>query len=558
MDKNPAKRYRTAGEMATDLGRYLNGFPIVARRVGPVGRLIRWGKRSRAVAASLLGVLVLGLVAGLLAYQLAEEKRQSAIDAALVAAWSGDFDEAENEIAKARRWGASRGRVLMLRGQVALQRNETQEAVQYLQQAKEFLPDSVAVRAMFAVACWQNGQWENFVKTMQGLDELTPVTPEDYLFKGYAKAALDPGDDSALHSIDEAIQRRSNWTIAYALRAEARGWAALDKTDTKDTKEIEEALNDARIVKQLLPDGPMGPLVSLNVNLLAATIYEPQPETQRRTLDAADKDFQCLESFPLSGWSVFMRYRYLQYIQKYDQARQEADRARGKVKGAWPATLYALSLYRDGECDEALKVLDRLEEDDKGAFQQTTRMFILAELPDDGPKRAKDAYDELQGRGSYEATALLFQDTLLYFLGRKEEAKAKYGAMVLPEELETFRCGSYAELLRYNRGESRENEADQLLKAVPNSRYHECNAHFFIGMSLLADGDRAGAREHFKKCVATGCFDFDASDWSRIFLERMKQDPNWPRWIPPRKQAASKSPPRESTERSRTGEPAKP
>jgi tetratricopeptide (TPR) repeat protein len=555
--------------------------------VGPVGRMIRWVKRSRAVAASLSSVAVLGLVAGLLAYhsyraskdkklaeerlaqeeahaleakkladeQLAKEKRQHAIDAALVAAWSGDFDEAENEIAEAQRWNASRGRVLMLCGQVALHRNDTQKAVSYLEKAKALQPDSVAVQAMFAVACWQNGQWENFVKTMEGLDELTPVTPEDYLFKGYAEAALDPGDKSGLDSIDEAIQRRSNWTIAYALRAEARGWAALDKTDTK---EIEGALADARMVKQLLPKRPIGPLVSLNVNLLAATIYAKEPDKRKEVLNEAENDFLCLESFPLSGWSVFMRYRYLEYIGRYDQARQEADRARGKVKGAWPATLYALSLYRDGECDEALKVLDHLKEDDKGAFQQTTRMFILAELSD-GPKRAMDAYKELQKKlqdlGRSQETPPFYQQALLYLLGQKEKAIAEYLAMKLSKALKEVRRGSYASLLNYNCGEI---IADDVLKAVPNSRYHECNACFFIGMSLLADGDRDGAREQFEKCVATGCFDFDASDWSRIFLERMKQDPNWPHWIPPKKQAAPRSPPRESTERSRTDEPAKP
>jgi len=98
----------------------------------------------------------------------------------------------------------------------------------------------------------------------------------------------------------------------------------------------------------------------------------------------------------------------------------------------------------------------------------------------------------------------------------------------------------------------------QLPTAVKDSKSHDCNARFFIAMSLLADGDRAGAREHFTKCVATGCLGFDASDWSRTFLARMNQEPRWPRGIPPKKQAAPQSSPRGSTGRSRTGEPAKP
>ena len=205
-----------------------------------------------------------------------------------------------------------------------------------------------------------------------------------------------------------------------------------------------------------------------------------------------------------------------------DDALQEMDRAGVNVNSAWPATLSALVLYRRGQRDEALKRLDGLKENDKGAFQQTTRMFILAELPD-GRKQAMDAYKE--GEGRYQGTALLFWHTLFYLLGDRETAKAKYRAMELPQALATVRQGSYGKLLAYNRGDI---DDRRLLNDVKNSKYHECNSHFFIAMSLLADGDRDGARKHFEECVATGCFDFDASDWSRTFLARMKQDPNWP------------------------------
>jgi len=135
-----------------------------------------------------------------------------------------------------------------------------------------------------------------------------------------------------------------------------------------------------------------------------------------------------------------------------------------------------------------------------------------------------DAYKK--GEGRYQGTALLFWHTLLYRLGDKETAKAKYRAMKLPEALATVRQGSYERILEYNRGNIDDRE---LLNAIENSKYHECNAHFFIAMKLLADGDhRDEARKHFEECVATGCFDFDAYDWSRMFLARMK-DPHWPR-----------------------------
>ena len=48
---NPAHRYQTAEEMAADLKAFLDDRPIRARRTTPVGRLWRWCRRNRAIAA---------------------------------------------------------------------------------------------------------------------------------------------------------------------------------------------------------------------------------------------------------------------------------------------------------------------------------------------------------------------------------------------------------------------------------------------------------------------------------------------------------------------------
>jgi tetratricopeptide (TPR) repeat protein len=63
LEKEPGRRYSSAKALADDLGRYLEHRPIVARRVGPVGRLAR-GCRRKPVVAGLLLALLLACVGG--------------------------------------------------------------------------------------------------------------------------------------------------------------------------------------------------------------------------------------------------------------------------------------------------------------------------------------------------------------------------------------------------------------------------------------------------------------------------------------------------------------
>jgi WD40 repeat protein len=64
MDKEPARRYQTAAELADDLQRFLDRRPTRARPLGPVERVRRWASRHPAVAALLAAVgavLLLGI-----------------------------------------------------------------------------------------------------------------------------------------------------------------------------------------------------------------------------------------------------------------------------------------------------------------------------------------------------------------------------------------------------------------------------------------------------------------------------------------------------------------
>jgi serine/threonine protein kinase len=52
LEREPETRYRTAGELAVDLERWLEGRPTMARRVSPPVRAWRWSKRNPKLAAA--------------------------------------------------------------------------------------------------------------------------------------------------------------------------------------------------------------------------------------------------------------------------------------------------------------------------------------------------------------------------------------------------------------------------------------------------------------------------------------------------------------------------
>jgi hypothetical protein len=90
LEKEPARRYASAGALAEDLRRFLAGQAVKARPVGTIERGLKWARRRPAAAAAyglVFLVLVLGGLGGGVTWlwqrseqardQLADEKRQS-------------------------------------------------------------------------------------------------------------------------------------------------------------------------------------------------------------------------------------------------------------------------------------------------------------------------------------------------------------------------------------------------------------------------------------------------------------------------------------------------
>src|SRR5207248_7219883 len=69
LEREPSTRYRSAGDLAEDLERWLKGHPIVARPVSPPVRVWRWSGRNPVIAGMAALLLALGTAVAIMSWK---------------------------------------------------------------------------------------------------------------------------------------------------------------------------------------------------------------------------------------------------------------------------------------------------------------------------------------------------------------------------------------------------------------------------------------------------------------------------------------------------------
>jgi tetratricopeptide (TPR) repeat protein len=530
LEKEPAKRYQTAHQLADELNRFRNDEPIHARPTTRTERAWRWCRRRPALAGALAIALLAVATSTLFGVQARRaeqgrlaERRQNAIDKALTMAWSGDLDGTEQSIREAEVAGVSVGELRMLRGSVAMHRGDYHQAVQELEQAWKLSPKSVAVCSMLIKAYSLLGQWDKAQPMFATLDRLELKTPEDFLFRGSLDTLVDPAHGMA--ALDEAVRRRPTG-VARLHRGSARASLAQDTAKIEDA---EAALSDVQAAMALLPSNAEVTALSLKTHLIAAGIYEEHRLAEKRAAAwrQAEADAIALEKHPENQAALVARAMYLKHLGNDWTPLEKLRGGLSAITNRMLDYFEIVSLYHRGAYQTAS---ERLHPDANrtDAGSDYMRGYVLAELPD-GPQLARQEVQRLWERNPSTWDMVAIQTTLC-LLGRREEAinlcrQARARSSPVP----SWRREWYRQLLDFSCGDLSE---ANLLKAAGASRYCQCEAHFFIGMAKLGEGDRVAAREHFRTSVATRVFTYFDYDWSHAFLVRMERDPNWPPWIP--------------------------
>jgi tetratricopeptide (TPR) repeat protein len=547
LEKDPDRRYQTAGELAKDLRRYVNRFAISARRAGPVQRLVKWVKRRPTVAASLACLLIAvcaALALGYWAYRSEQQRRieqeqaerrlrdeqsharsqllEEKVRNAYLIAGSGDLKKVEETIKEIETLDASTGQVRLLRGMVAYFSSDLERAISELEQAVKLMPESIVARALLVASFLDFGHYERAGELIHELKKLTPASPEDYLFKGFAREAYAPR--SGVEDLDEGIRRRDS-PLGRWLRASTRANLAAD---TGKVEQAESALADANTALAMLPNEPEVLATRVYACVVAAGIYREVKRMERSTavLEVAARDVEALGpsiELPRIALAVSLYYEVTGDPHRaFETARRSLDRSGNAIV----ASICASYLYREGRFTDALECLQQRRRENLDG--DVVRAFVLAELPD-GPRLALQEYEKINERYPKDLT----QHYILLLLGKHEQvlaiARAKLGYP--HKNISRDSVSWWDTMMLYVCGETSE---DNVLSSAGASRGGQIFIHYNIALRRLAKGDRAGARYHFQKAIDTR-YDCPHFYWSQMFLSRLEKDPRWPPWIPVKK-----------------------
>jgi serine/threonine protein kinase len=546
MEKDPDRRYQTAGAMGDDLRRYVNRFAISARRAGPLERLRKWVRRHPGLAtgaALALGAIALACFFAVQSWRdrqereavdadrraavanARQEKLQSKQQQAVHDILMGDFKLAEQAIREAADLGASEEWVQWRRGQIAFHSGDWEEAISLLEPAIAKMPDNLAANWLLAVAYRLNREEGRSAQVARRIDSVPPSTEEEYLYRGFATMPYTPKESLMLFAKAVAARRS---TIAFGTRAVCRTRLAFNQTDLRL---IKDAMDDAAAAKRIREDNPMALGESVIVHYSAAILYEQSKRTKEsaEAMRIALEDAEALKGFPDIPVAVNLRGTFLAHIGRNAEAISWFEECMKHKRLSRASTShYAWLLFERGEADKAFQVMEQYTPSAKG--RDPSRAIFVAELPDNGLARARKICQEL---AEERAVAGLFtKPLLLFFLGERAAAFHVLGQSK-PERGPKDGNTLYDKVVAYWGHPSAATEK-ALLDLASRSKATLLHSHFHIGMRLLADGDRVAARRHFQACLALQYPLFTGSLESRALLARMDKDPAWPPWIPPK------------------------
>lgn len=549
IEKEPSRRFASAAALAADLRRFVGDFSIASRRIGLIGRAVRWCRRNPAKATAVAAVLLIALLT-----PVTWRLYNSAANARIDRAWDvqlndyHDYEIAMNELGWARKYGGDR-----LRAQTVALWAEWSGAAPDSMAKIERLSRSAKNNAdLHYLVAWtlarrasqESSQYwagvRDAVAAGDGYRE--SATAAGWFFRGQALQALSPRE--AIESYDEAIDRRVNFTQAILLQARAANTYMYLQRDIGDYRKTVAGLE---MVRRAQPGRAYPRYLLARAHTIAGEIYahgEKPVEAQHAFDDglAAARDAQQAE--PPSPRGQIAESQCLESMGKLEDALRMYDSLDPqKLKLAKPddwleAFAYGMRLaFCLGRFEKA-EALRSLRYGPKSGY--TGRTF--------DPDEAIYAALIQASRGDLPAARATMTKAATRMNGTSEEAlrlsaaAALFGvAIAVPEKprgvlLPGWDDEWFARFRALSAGAVQWSEVEHAFREAPEGDVFgrrnrlESAACWYGGLRALVDGRRADALALFER----GARVTDNEDYcfrSQCLSLRMGNDAAWPVWI---------------------------
>jgi tetratricopeptide (TPR) repeat protein len=542
LEKDPKRRYQSGRELAEDLRRFVNRYAISARRVGLAGRTKKWMKRNPAVTVLLAAVMLAVGMASFFAWRahqadqlrLAEdkrreeqariEKRQEVIRSGMVLAMAGDFAGVNKAMDEAIGLEADAADIRILLGFAALHEARIAEAVEHYERAVDLRPDSVMARAGLTQAYLSAAEFVKGPESYGILLNMSPKTPEDLLFKGWAITEYD--EAAGVKLIEEAMGQKRNLIIGHLLLAGARVDLLYHSKVTMD--DLQKTLEVASTALGVLDKHPASLTTSLRAQMAAVTFYGVfnMPAQRENAIKECKRLEALLAEFPDNTdaarerwtWRISRAFDLRQPLEispdLFELCRRKANRHLTYLEGDY--------YFRRGRDQDALNRLSQV-----GGYHHADLTRFMATLNADEFAAEREKLlsgAESDSRDSWRHYAV--------YLMRLAYGRTSQAIMELRKFLDSGGNlpRNIARWEKYVRSDAAD-WLDVLLRSAGDSRQEHSRAYFEKGLIALGKGDRESAQIWLVKAAELGDADASSKAWSTSILERMRLQPDWPKLI---------------------------